>query len=150
MKNILLGEGLDTLKFGMTREEVTTLLGEPTEIESDSEDNIAFDTYHYDDNELSLIFDSSAEFKLVSIASSADEVLLKERKVIGLSEGDLLTTLDSMDFEDITDDYFEGGDEGENMYTSDEFGVNFFIDDNKVTEIIWYPEFTEEGEVVWP
>lgn len=150
MKNILLGEGLDGLKFGMTREEVKTLLGEPTEIETDTEEEVTIDTFHYDDQELSLVFDGSTDFKLVSIASSSEETLLKERKIVGLTESQLLSALDTMAFDDITDEYFESGSEGENMYTSDEFGVNFFIDDKIVTEVIWYPDFDEEGEVVWP
>jgi len=150
MKNILLGEGLDALKFGMTREEVKTLLGEPTEIESDTEEDVTIDTFHYDDKELSLVFDGSTDFKLVSIASSSEETLLKERKIVGLSQSQLLSALDSMDFDDITDEYFEGDSSNENMYTSDEFGVNFYIDEDQVTEVIWYPDFNEEGEVVWP
>lgn len=150
MNNILLGEGLKDLKFGMTQEEVKAILNEPTEIENDSEEGVELITMHYDNDELSLVFDGSVDFKLISIASSNESTTLKERKIIGLSEGDLISALDSMGFEDISDEHFEASSESENMYTSDEFGINFFIDNGEVTEVIWYPDFTEEGDVVWP
>ncbi len=150
MNNILLGEGLNNIKFGMTQEEVTALLGEPTEIEKDSEEGIDLVTLHYDNEEISLVFDGSVDFKLISIASSNENTSLKERNIIGLSEGELLTTLEDMGFDDVSDEYYEAESNSENMYTSDEYGINFFIDEGEVSEVIWYPDFDEEGEISWP
>mgnify|MGYP005998920757 CR=1 FL=1 len=150
MNEILLGEGLNDLKFGMTQDEVKAILNEPTEVETDSEEGIDVVTMHYDNEELSLVFDGSLDLKLVSIASSNDALVLKERKIIGLAEGDLISSLDSMGFDDVSDEHFEADSDSENMYTSDEFGINFFIDNGEVSEVIWYPDFNEEGDVIWP
>lgn len=154
MNNILIGEGLETIKFGMSREEVKAILGEPTEIETetieDEAETVEVDTFHYDEQELSLLFDSSVDFKLISIATSSEDTILKERKLIGLTESDLLDALDQMGFEDITDEDFESDSEGENMFSSEEYSISFYVDNNEVTEIIFNPEFTEEGEIIWP
>lgn len=150
MNTILLGEGLNDIRFGMTQDEVKAILNEPTETEKDSEEGVELITMHYDEQELSLVFDGSVDFKLISIASSNENTTLKERKLIGLSEGDLISALESMDFDDVSDEYFEAESDSENMYTSDEFGINFFIDNGEVSEVIWYPDFTEEGEIIWP
>lgn len=149
MININLGEGLDDLKFGMTKDQVTLLLGEPTETETENIDGNTIQTFHYDDREVSLIFDESADFRLVTIASNNQDIRLKERSMIGLSESKLLSELEEMGFDDISDEHFEKSG-SENMYSSDEYGISFYIDEGEVTEIIWTTDIDEEGNIVWP
>ena len=72
------------------------------------------------------------------------------REVIGLSEGALLIAAEDMDLSDLSDELFTADTDAENMYTSDEYGISFYIDDNEVTEVIWNPHFDEEGNIIWP
>ena len=74
-KNIELGKGVDNLKFGLTREKVALLMGEPSEKETiDGDDEMGTsEAWHYDELELSLTFDEDDDWKLTTIAASSPE-----------------------------------------------------------------------------
>ena len=74
IKEIIFGVGLGDLKFGMTRDEAKKLLGKPDEIENlpgfEEEVNDELESWHYDENEFSIVFDADYDWRLVSIAVS--------------------------------------------------------------------------------
>lgn len=59
IKEINFGEGIGELKFGMTKDQVSSLLGKPDEIENipgiDEEVNDDLVSWHYDNLEISLV-----------------------------------------------------------------------------------------------
>ncbi len=99
MKEILLGKGYDSLKFGMTRAEVEEILGKPDEIDSyanSEEEGDNTEAYHYDKIELSVSFDEIDDWKLTSIAVSDSDSDLDGLKLIGVSSSDLLEKIDAL------------------------------------------------------
>jgi hypothetical protein len=93
MQNIELGIGVASLKFGMTKENVLKLLGEPDDKElysydedEDSEDEDLTEVWHYDTHEFSLSFDEADNWRLVMIAASDEKYTLEGKTIIGLDE----------------------------------------------------------------
>ena len=71
IKNIQFGIGLGIIKFGMSRDQVKIILGEPNEKELhyDEDANIdASELWHYDDLDISISFDQEEDWKLVTLA----------------------------------------------------------------------------------
>lgn len=154
LKEIKAGIGLGQLKFGMSRDEVKKLLGEPDEIESYSyaeEDQDLTESWHYDELELSLGFDGEEDWKLTTISVTSDFYELKNKRLMGLSKEDLLTALSELDFADLDIDDWESDDNTEQtLISSDSFGMGFWVEDGFLIEIQWNPLFSDEDTIVWP
>ena len=71
IKEILLGEGLGDIQFGMTKNQVEAVLGKPDESEThiDNDDGEIFHSehWHYDEYEISLAFDEIETLSLIHI-----------------------------------------------------------------------------------
>jgi hypothetical protein len=154
MYKIFLGEGLDKIKFGMSRDDVKKILGEPDEIDEfdyeDSDDKSV--AWHYDELELSVGFDQEAEWQLVSIAVSNPETELAGKKLIGLVFDEAVKEIEKLNLgdlevEDVENDEDENSTEGEkNNYKelySDDSNISFWFDENILTEIQWGPMWEE-------
>ena len=148
--DIKLGKGLGDIKFGFLKEKVKTILGEPNETETYSfseEDEVLTESWHYDELELSLSFNEEDDWRLSTIAVSSDEFLLEGKKIIGLKKDDLIKTLKSLDLKDYEENKVS---DNEEMISSDIGEVNFWLEDNEVTEIQWGPFFIDEDTINWP
>lgn len=83
-QKILLGKGLDDLPFGASQEEVEAVLGkaeETDELDMKGEKSIA---WHYWELGISANFDESLDYNLSSLDVASPEVLLFEKRVIGM------------------------------------------------------------------
>jgi hypothetical protein len=79
------------LKFGMTRDEVETILGAPTSKDSfEVAENEQIDSWEYDAQQIELTFDSESNYQLSTLSLASDEVTVDDIKVIGLLEDELL------------------------------------------------------------
>ena len=112
--NIVPGEGLDAVQFGLSRDEVKALLGNPDEVESVSLDESGegglTEQWHYDELELSLSFDEIDDYRLTSIAVSGSDYLFDEQPLIGLTMEEVLEFLEESDM---------GEPEGEELESED-------------------------------
>lgn len=155
MKDILIGKGFDEIRFGMTRQEIKKILGEPDEIDEyasseESEDNT--EAYHYDELELSVSFDEIDDWRLGSIAISDPDSTLDGLKLLGISDEQLLEKVSALDLgeyerEDVSSP--ESPDhEVISFYNS---SINFWLENGAVTEIQYGPIWDDENEeVIWP
>jgi hypothetical protein len=92
-KNIELGKGFGSIEFGMTREEVKKITGEPDEIENYQHDEVSdekAEAWHFDDPEVSLAFEEFNDWKLTSIAVSSEDFFLEGKKIMGLNKEEVL------------------------------------------------------------
>lgn len=83
-QKILLGKGLDDLPFWASQKDVEAVLGKAEETDKfdmKGEESIA---WHYWDLGISLNFDESLDFNLSSIDVASPEVLLFDKRVIGM------------------------------------------------------------------
>ncbi|MBS2099454.1 hypothetical protein [Carboxylicivirga linearis] len=154
MQEITLGQGFGQLTFGMSRDEVKKLMGEPSEIEmiDGDEESGAMEAWHYDEEELSLSFEEDGEWKLLSITTASPDVMFEGIDLIGLSQGEVMEQMEvfnlgEFEMEDLSDD----GSAKEMVATNNDFSLNLFFENDLLAEIQWGPFFDdEEGEVIWP
>ena len=89
IQRIQLGQGLDDLPFGASQKEVEAVLGKPEETDEmdlKGEKSIA---WHYWEMGISLNFDEEQKMNLSSIDVASPEVLLFDKRVIGMSRKDV-------------------------------------------------------------
>jgi hypothetical protein len=140
--------GFGQIKFGMTLEQVKTLLGEPTSSTKDKHEDGTDDvSLLYGELGVELSFMSEDEYNLGLITCYAPTFSVDGTSYTGLSEADFLETAK---FEDlIQDEEFVEPDSKD--YTVDSKGLSFWIQDGFVESITLFPEYTADGEeIVWP
>ncbi len=154
INSIIEGEGLGELKFGLTREVVSSILGEPDEKEeysySDTEENLT-ENWHYDELELSLAFDQEDDWRLGTIAVASADYKFHDFNPIGLSKEELKAKLKEKGIEDLV---FEDCSTIENLshelLSSDSLSMNFWFDEDSLSEVQWAPLFEDEETIKWP
>lgn len=160
IKEIIPFVGLGELKFGLTRDEVKAFLGKPTDIsnvpmmegEDEDEVNENLESWHYDEQEFSLVFDGDYDWKLVSIAISDPFFTLKGKSIIGQPKDDVIKHFGSLGYElsyeeDLSDE------ENEDLWLieSEDGGFMVWFQDDEVIEMQILPDLAEDGEsLVWP
>ncbi|MFA5298751.1 MAG: hypothetical protein WC389_11155 [Lutibacter sp.] len=154
LKEIKLGYGLGSLKFGMTRDEVKAMLGKPSFIDkyshSDTENDLT-ESWQYDDLLLSLSFDEEEDWKLIMISVSDDFYELEGKSLIGLPQEELLEQLEEIDLgEWYIEDCSEDDTEDQNVIESEEKSINLWINDGILDEIQWTPFFIDDDTIKWP
>src|SRR5690606_25038971 len=90
-KDIRLGKGLGKIKFGLTREEVEELIGEPEEIEeSEEEDEFEHEAWNYWEDGYSLYFDKEDDYRLSCIETANRDMLLWNERIFEMSQKQLV------------------------------------------------------------
>ncbi len=154
MQEITLGQGLDNLTFGITREEVLNIMGEPNEkekIDGDKESG-GMEAWHYDEQNISLSFEEDADWRLLSITSASAEILFEGIDLIGLSQGEVMEQMEVFDLGDFElEDLSEDGLEGQTVAANPDCSLNLFFDNDILAEIQWGPFWDDDNEdVIWP
>lgn len=154
LKEIKPGIGLGFLKFGMSREQVKELLGEPSFIDKYSHSNAendATESWEYDELSLSISFDEAENWKLMMISISSDFYELEEVSLIGLNEKKLVDQLDEIDLGEVfVEDCSENDSEDNKVIEIDEKSINFWITNGILDEIQWSPLFINDDTIKWP
>lgn len=138
-KNIIPGEGIGRIQFGMSRDVVRKIAGDPDEIEEYQHDDIddsKAEAWHYDDAEVSFSFEEFNDWKLTSIAISSDEYLLKDQSLIGLTKKDTISLLEKLKLgKIILEDYSESETPDLTLLSVDDAGLNLWFEGDLLTEI---------------
>lgn len=93
---ILLGQGLSSIRFGMSPEEIRTILDPPDEIDivdSDDKGNPTYESWNYSALNLELSFSKEDSFILVGIKASDPKYTIKGLSVIGKGRSHALELL---------------------------------------------------------
>ncbi len=153
-KEIKAGIGLDDIKFGMEKEEVQSILGDPNEIDThtdNEEEESKTESWHYDELELSISFEELDSMRLFSIAVSGENYEFKNKKLIGLSKQDLLKELEALKIDDLqTEDWATEDHIKQELIFSENQSINFWMEDGELSEIQWGPLFEDEETIKWP
>lgn len=148
------GTGLGSIVFGMTRDQLRNLLGEPDEIEKqshDENDEDVTESWHYDEIEVSVSFEKIEEDKLCTIAVSSPEVVLNGKHPIGMSAKELEDLLKGMDVKNpVREDWSSADAPDYHSITAEEIEMVFWIEDGEVMDIQWGPFFIDEDTIKWP
>ncbi len=150
MTAVKIGIGIDDLKFGMDRDAVKKLIGEPTEKELFSyseEDEDLTEVWHYDEFDFSISFDEADDWKLVMIAGSNEEQTLEGKEIVGLTYDEVIKTLTEIGFTDFEEDSLEATDR---VLKFDSKSLNIWFDEGIATEIQWGPLWSDEDTPIFP
>lgn len=151
---IIEGEGLGDLKFGLFKDDVKLILGQPNEIVEYSYTNSDEDlteSWHYDELDLSIGFDEEDDWRLVTIAISSSNFKFRDFSPIGLSKDELTKKFDELNINDLEyEDWSSEESPSHELLTSDLLGINFWFDDNRLSEVQWGPHFIDDENIKWP
>ena len=148
--NIKPGLGLGVIKFGMIRQQLRMLLGEPDEKEQYEQGHfrkVKTEAWHYDATELSLGFDEAEDWRLVELSVTSEKYQLNGKSLIGLNRLETIRSLNNMD---ITDLVFESSDPDQDMIASESTGIILWLDKGIVSEIQWGALLIDPYTVSWP
>lgn len=149
---IIPGVGFDKIKFGMTQDEVESILGEPDEVEEQNYgDGESAEVYYYDEIGVSMSFDAEEEFRLVEISLEDEEFILLDTIHVGQPLEEVLSLADKAelgeyDSEDLSNDGFEG----KELFTFEKDNINFWFDDQILSSIQIGPYWIDDENIKWP
>jgi hypothetical protein len=150
LQNIIPGTGLGSVKFGLSREQVRQMLGEPDDIEQQEEGHFRkekSEAWHYDDRELSLGFEESDGWRLGSLSVASEDYHLHGKTLIGLNRLEAIRALNNMGIVDLE---YENDDPEQDMIASESTGIILWLDEGFVSEIQWSPLAIDDYTVEWP
>lgn len=154
MQTIKIGQGLENIKFGITKEELKAILGESDEIESfppDTIDDLPSENWHYDELELSISFVDDEGWKLESFAVSAPNFELEGKRLIGLSLDNAVAILEKLEIGDLLhEDLSDEEDSDYQLISVSNKSIYFWFDDEILKEISWGPIYDKDNNPVWP
>lgn len=138
-KNIYPGKGLGVVKFGMTPEQVESILGKPSEIKKgdfevpNEEEEDFFITWHYDEEEISMEFEKIDEvFRLVILSVTSEEFIYNGQTLIGKTWAELKPHLSELH---LSKD--ESEEENSFVQFSDLLNISFWFEEEMLTEVQW-------------
>jgi hypothetical protein len=149
-RKIEIGQGFGAIKFGMNREEIKKVAGEPDEIENynhDEVDGANAEAWHYDEPEISFAFEEFNDWNLSSIAVSSHDFELNGKKLMGLKVDEVSKILETLNIGEVDiEDYSTEDAPDLQLITIEEAGLNLWFDEGILTEIQWSPLWDEEDE----
>lgn len=150
IKTIQAGQGLGSIKFGITRDELTKIIGEPDEVDnfshSDDEDDET-EAWHYDMLELSASFDQLEDWRLVTLSVSSPKYQFKGKNLIGMERKELIEVLQELGLNDLEyEDWSSAESPDHKLIASEETGMNFWLDEGVLSEIQWTPLYSEDED----
>ncbi|PKP10383.1 MAG: hypothetical protein CVU09_06955 [Bacteroidetes bacterium HGW-Bacteroidetes-4] len=146
LKNIEIGIGIGSIRFGMKRDEVKAILGEPDEIEVFEEEDPELDNtivWHFDEVEMSLSFGD--DDMLLAIAISNEDVMLAGKKLMGLTINEITEFVKEFDLGEMEiEEQPEEDGVKSTLVSLWESAMNLWFEDDELTEIQWGPLWDEE------
>lgn len=148
------GTGYGNIFFGMSREQLKNLLGEPDEIEStphDDEEEDVTESWHYDELEISVSFEKTEDWKLCTVAVSTADATLHGEHPVGMDEASLSALLAKLDVKNpLKEDWSSADAPDYKAITAEELEMVFWLEDGEVMDIQWGPFFIDEDTIRWP
>lgn len=143
--DIIPHQGIDRVKLGLSRDEITHALGVPERTAEDRhEDGAVSEIWTYRMLRLELSFDSDNDYRLSHITSYHPYTLVRGFNPIGLTGKVLLMKFPHLDLDvEVSKD--------EKYYTDRLLDLTFGIARGKVVSVTVFPEYDESGEhIIWP
>ena len=150
---IKIGLGLGKVTFGSSKESIKKNLGEPNEIEVldipiDGEE-VTLEQWHYDDLELSASFDIEQDEILETLAVSSDEYTINGVSLIGKKINEVNQLLNKLHLGSFEKDQISDEDGNSTVYSFLDSNMNFWFEDDELTEIQWGPIYLDEEPMIF-
>lgn len=149
-------KGFDKVKFGQTREQVLSILGQPDEIDEDAcfgdspEEKTT--VFYYDELGLSFSFEKEEGYRLSEMSFDSDEFVLCGKIRVGMDMEEVLKLASTCQIGEGEDISYEAElDENSKLWEYEEGNVGFYFENGVLSTIQIGPEFSEDGnEIIWP
>ncbi len=131
--------GVDNIRLGLNRNQVTEILGQPHFIETESNN----ERWQYEQG-LELLFQKEDLYLLGLITVTNTAARLDSKCIIGINEEELLN---NFPFLSLDNDFEENGKD----YTSAEEELSVWVAGGVVSNVTLFPAYDKTGEIpVWP
>lgn len=150
---IKIGKGVGAIQFGMLREDVVKLLGQPSEkeLEKEFDTGDAVETWEYDEHGLSLSFDEEEGWKLETITLNSSKFKLNG---VGLIGQDIQQVQDFIEQQELGEMEFEDYSSPEfpkhELIDVDEANMFFWFDQEILKEIQFGVQWDDDDNALWP
>ncbi len=152
-KEIKIGLGLGKITFGSSKDIVKNLLGEPNEIElldvPVDDEEISLEQWHYDELELSASFDQDQDEILDTLAVSSDDYTINGITLIGKKIDEVNKLLNTLHLGAFEKDQISDDEENSIIYSFIDSNMNFWFEEDELTEIQWGPIYTDEEPAIF-
>jgi|TARA_B110000240_G_C13145312_1_gene302869 hypothetical protein len=153
-KKIKTGIGVGELKFGISKDDAKKILGEPDDCEKYSYSNTEKDLteiWYYKNLGLNISFDEDEDWRLGSITIESETYLFENSIFIGQDKNEILSEFKNLKIIDVEyEDMSTVENPTHELYSSDTLGINFWFDNNKLSEIQISPLFIDDETIKWP
>lgn len=137
-------KGYGEIEFGMDMDKLSELVGEPEEIVSfDDDDDMSIVVLHYWEKGFSVFMDGLTRQVVAGIEVDNPEALLFGKKVVGISETELIEFMKENGLENYEIDM----EESDKRYSFDEGMMDFFFVDGKLEYMNFGVLVDEEGNI---
>lgn len=131
-------KGVGPIEFGMTRDSVLAILGQPTEIETVNDDDDLYngEIWHYDEIELSLSFDEDCDWQLFEMSVASPDISIEGKIKVGMDLATLKEQLNTLGWDDYDTDSMDVNNTKE-VYVLElvSHNVLFWMEEGVVSEI---------------
>ena len=141
---IKIGIGLDNLVFGMSQEDVKSIMGEPDKIsETERENEIV---YYFNDLLISATFDKNEDCRMYSIEVFNPKVFMFNQQIVNKDKNEILDLLKSNGYYEVKE---EECDFVETIFCEETWST-FTFEFSKLRSIEISPLYANDDEIIWP
>lgn len=138
-------EGFGDLKFGITSDQLTTMLGDPEDVETfDDDGDFKTTILNYWDMGISAFFEGMDNAVLSCLETDIPDATLYGKMVFDLDEDEIITLMEEHGFElaETEDDP-----DGERRLSYDDALIDFFFHEGELVAVNWGVLVNEKGEI---
>ncbi|MBK0403581.1 hypothetical protein I5M27_11330 [Adhaeribacter sp. BT258] len=145
---IVLGQGIGDIKFGLTMEEIETIMGKPEEVEESEEDEeFEYQVWNYWEEGYSFYFDEDDDYRLGLIETANEEVTLFGQKIFQMKQSEVETLLKSKGLSNPDKETLETG---ERHITYEKEMLDMYFENDALVTVKFGVLVTDDLEVQWP
>ncbi|MFC5270941.1 hypothetical protein [Adhaeribacter terreus] len=145
---IVLGQGIGDIKFGLTMDEVETIMGKPEEVETSEEDEeFEYEVWNYWEEGYSFYFDEDDDYRLGLIETANEEVTMFGQKIFQMKQAEVEALLKSKGLSNPDKDTLETG---EKHVTYEKEMLDMYFDKDALVTVKFGVFVSDDLEVQWP
>ena len=140
--------GYGEINFGMSINDIVSILGEPTNHEAleplieDNENNSIL--YEYDDDCLSLYFEGVTKNVVASISTNNEDALLFGERIYDMNINQILELMRRNGYKE----YEEEDQDGDTCIIFDELMLDFYFKDGDLIDVLWGVIVDSHGNLI--
>ena len=142
--------GLNDIKFGATKNDVKSFLGEPDEVElvEGDEDFSDVEIWFYHDRECSVFFEKEFDDRCTNFETDDPHATLFGKNIFQFDEKKIIALLKSNGYSDFETE--NNPEEGERLVSFFDAQIDFLFEGKKLVQVSWAVLIDDDENPVWP